>query len=298
MSLKTAAILSPGDMGHTVGHVLVSHGLRVITCLQGRSERTKNLTNRAGIEDVPDYQTLVREADIVLSILVPSQAKQAAHVMAEVISQTKADFLYADCNAIAPQTTSEIRDMITAAGGRYVDAGIIGPPPTKKGINRFYVSGPEGSTFKGLAQFGLDVIVLGEEIGMASAIKMCYGALNKGVAALGIEILTAAEALGIYPALQKELELSQADLFARLERQFASMSMKSRRFVGEMEEIAKTLERVGLTPRIFDGAADLYRFVGTTELADRTAEDTSPLPSLTQMLSLLDGRLPKSPDKP
>ena len=298
MSLNTVAILSPGDMGHTVGHVLVSYGLRVITCLEGRSERTKNLANRAGIEDVPNYETLVREADIVLSILVPDQAQQAAQVIAEVISQTKADFLYADCNAIAPQTTCQIDDMITAAGGRYVDASIIGPPPTKKGINRFYVSGSEGSTFKELAQFGLDVIVLGDKIGMASAIKMCYGALNKGVAALGIEILTAAEALGIYQALQQELQLSQSDLFARLERQFAGMSMKSRRFVGEMEEIAKTLERVGLTPRIFDGAADLYRFVGTTELADRTPEDTSPPPGLTQMLSLLAGRLPKNPDKP
>jgi 3-hydroxyisobutyrate dehydrogenase-like beta-hydroxyacid dehydrogenase len=211
-----------------------------------------------------------------------------------VISQTKADFLYADCNAIAPETTREIGDMITAAGGRYVDASIIGPPPTKEGINRFYVSGSEADTFKQLGQFGLDVIVLGDQIGMASAIKMCYGALNKEVAALGIEILTAAEALGVYQALQKELELSQSDLFSRLERQFASMSMKSRRFVGEMEEIAKTLGRVGLTPRIFDGAADLYQFVGTTELADRTPEDTSPPPGLTQMLSLLAGRLSKN----
>ena len=37
MSLSTVALLSPGDMGHAVGAVLVANGLEVITCLEGRS---------------------------------------------------------------------------------------------------------------------------------------------------------------------------------------------------------------------------------------------------------------------
>ena len=46
MPLKTVGLLSPGDMGHIVGNVLVTHGLRVITCLQGRSERTRTLAEK------------------------------------------------------------------------------------------------------------------------------------------------------------------------------------------------------------------------------------------------------------
>ena len=42
MRVKTVAILSPGDMGHSVGGALVEHGLDVITCLAGRSERTRD----------------------------------------------------------------------------------------------------------------------------------------------------------------------------------------------------------------------------------------------------------------
>ena len=53
MPLKTIGLLSPGDMGHTVGQVLVTHGLRVLTCLKGRSERTRLLAEKAGITDVP-----------------------------------------------------------------------------------------------------------------------------------------------------------------------------------------------------------------------------------------------------
>ena len=38
---NTVGILSPGDMGHTVGGVLRQNGLRVITCLKDRSQRTR-----------------------------------------------------------------------------------------------------------------------------------------------------------------------------------------------------------------------------------------------------------------
>ena len=46
----------------------------MITCLAGRSERTRELAEAAGIADVPDLEALVERADIVLSIMVPSQA--------------------------------------------------------------------------------------------------------------------------------------------------------------------------------------------------------------------------------
>ena len=49
MELNTIAILSPGDMGHGVGKVLVEHGYRVITCLAGRSQRTRDLAAKAGL---------------------------------------------------------------------------------------------------------------------------------------------------------------------------------------------------------------------------------------------------------
>ena len=294
MALETVGLLSPGDMGHTVGHVLGSHGLRVITCLQERSERTRSLAERAKIADVPTYQALVMEADLILSILVPAQAAQAARRVAQATSETGAEIVYADCNAIAPQTTRQIGEIITRAGGLYVDASIIGGPPKTRGRTRFYASGPELSAFEALNQFGLDVVVLGEEIGLASAIKMCYAALTKGLSALSTELLTAAEALGVSEPLRNEFQLSQGTLYERMERGLPRMPSKARRWIGEMEEISKTFGHVGLTPKILAGAADLYRFVGATHLADRTPEDPEPPPELEEMVSILAEYLPDS----
>jgi len=287
MQLRTVGILSPGDMGHSVGQVLGSHGLRVITCLQGRSKRTKSLANRARIADVSTYQALVNEADIILSILVPAQAMQAARVIAEAISETKAQLIYADCNAIAPQTACQIGEIITEAGGRFLDASIIGSPPRNEKITRFYASGPHVSTFEKLSHFGLNIIVLGEQIGQAKAIKMCYAALTKGLIALCTELLVAAETLGVSQPLKQQFQLSQSVLYERMERLLPRMPMKSRRWIGEMEEIAKTFDHIGLTPKILAGAADIYRFVGKTDLAERTPEDSDPLPTLTETLSIL-----------
>ena len=147
------------------------------------------------------------------------------------------------------------------------------------------------SIFEGLAQFGLDVIVLGEKVGQASAIKMCYASLTKGLAALCSELLTAAEVLGVYQALKEEFELSQAMQLGLMEQRLPRVPMKSRRWVGEMEEIAKTFEYVGLTPKILAGAADMYRFVGETDLAERTPEDPDPLPTLSEIATILADNL-------
>ena len=147
---KTIALLSPGDMGHTVAKVLIASGFDLITCLEGRSDRTRGLAAAAGIRNVADYATLVAEAEIILSILVPAQAKATAEKAAAAIAASGAKPVYVDCNAIAPETTKQIGTIIEAAGSRFVDASIIGPPPHKPGTTRFYASGEAVASFQAL----------------------------------------------------------------------------------------------------------------------------------------------------
>jgi 3-hydroxyisobutyrate dehydrogenase-like beta-hydroxyacid dehydrogenase len=272
--MPTVAIMSPGDMGHAVGSVLDRSGLRVITQLRGRSERTRALAARAGLEDVPDDGVLVREAEIVLSILVPAQALSLAERIATAVRASAADLLYVDCNAIAPQTSRRIGEVIEASGARFVDAGIIGPPP-KPGASstRFYASGENAADFARLRDFGLDVRVVGDQPGQASAIKMCYAALTKGTTALMTELAIAAERLGVSDALRAELALSQGAMLERMHKAVPDMVPKAHRWVGEMQEIAKTFEACGLTPLTFEGAAEMYALVADTSLGRIAPEE-------------------------
>jgi 3-hydroxyisobutyrate dehydrogenase-like beta-hydroxyacid dehydrogenase len=270
----TVAVMSPGDRGHAVGAMLRQGGLRVITRLDGRSARTRALANRAGIEEVADDAALVGEADILLSILVPAEAMTMAERVARAVRSTAADLLYVECNAIAPQTARQIGEVLEAAGARFVDAGIIGPPPGPGASStRFYASGEHAADFARLAEFGLDVRVVGDRPGDASALKMCYAALTKGTTALMTELSIASERLGVGAALREEFALSQRAVLERMLSAVPDMVPKAHRWVGEMHEIAKTFGACGLTPLMFEGAAAIYADVATASLGRTSPED-------------------------
>jgi 3-hydroxyisobutyrate dehydrogenase-like beta-hydroxyacid dehydrogenase len=291
MSLNAIGLLSPGDMGHVVGQVLQTHGLRVLTCLKGRSQRTRMLAQKAGIADVPTYEELVRHTEMILSILVPEEALNTARQVAQAVRHAGQTTVFVDCNAVSPGTAKAMDEVVSATGSRFIDAGIIGPPPREPGNTRFYASGPDVELFAELTHFGLDVRPLGPAIGQASGIKMCYAALTKGMTALATELLTAAYAMGLYKPLIEEFQLSQGDRYRAMERQVPTMPTKARRWVGEMEEIARTFADVGLTSKIHQGAADIYRFIGSTSLADETPETCDASRTLAQVIEVLAAHL-------
>lgn len=287
MSIQTVAILSPGDMGHVVGKVLRDHGMRVVTCLQGRSARTRMLSEQAGITELPTYHDVVCKADLVMSILVPEEALNTATMLAQVLREAQATTLFADCNAVSPRTARAIAEVITAAGSPCVDAGIIGAPPRKPGLTRFYASGPEVETFAELDKYGLDVRPLGFEIGQASGIKMCYAAFTKGTTALTTGLLTMARSMGLYEPLVQEFQQSQGERYRTMERQIPSMPHRANRWIGEMEEIAQTFADVGLTPKFHQAAAEMYRLVSSTPLAEETAENRDRERTLAQVIDIV-----------
>ena len=171
-TVKTVAILSPGDMGSNVGRALRENGLEVITCLTERSARTRELSDIAGIVDVPDFAEMIDRADIVLSVLVPERAVDVARQVAAVISETGKSLPFADCNPVAPAVALHMAAIIENAGGRYIDGGIIGGTPGRGEPPRFYASGPHEAIMGQLDGRGISVPLMGGEVGRASAIKM------------------------------------------------------------------------------------------------------------------------------
>jgi len=189
-----------------------------------------------------------------------------AREVAEAVRATGAHPLYVDCNAVAPSTVREIAAIL---GGDVVDIGIIGAPPRDDAGTRFYASGPRASQ---LELPGLDIRPIGQEIGTASALKMCYAALTKGSTALAMELLVAAKKLGLFETLEREIADSQPEQRAVMERALPRAPTVAHRWIGEMEEIAKTFADLGLTPRMLEGAADMYRFAAASPLAAERPE--------------------------
>jgi 3-hydroxyisobutyrate dehydrogenase-like beta-hydroxyacid dehydrogenase len=272
MQYKNIGVVSPGDMGQAVAMRLKACGYGVHTALEGRSSRTAALARDAGLADCGSVENLVATCDAVFSILNPAAALEKAREVANAMRKTGRKITYVDCNAIAPQTVREIEGLISGAGGTFIDAGIIGSPPRGKAKTKLYVSGPAAAELSQIVDAQLQIRVAGERIGDASAVKMCYASITKGAVALGMELLIAARKLGVEHALEAEFKESQPDIYEWVVSRSVSMPPKAHRWVPEMLEIAKTFEGVGMTPRILQGAADMYECIADTPLGRESPE--------------------------
>jgi 3-hydroxyisobutyrate dehydrogenase-like beta-hydroxyacid dehydrogenase len=285
-TIRTVALLGTGDMGHAVGRALLAHGHAVVTCLAGRGQRSRRLAAEAGIGEAADLDGLMSQADLVLSILPPAAAVEAAGQAAETMRRAGAAPAYADCNAVSPATTRKIAATIAGAGANFIDCGIVGAPPGRAVDPRFYVSGPDLGPMLALDGAGIEVKPVGREIGRASAIKMCYAALTKGTFTLHTAVLLAAETMGISNELHDEFRFSQKDAYARMQAMVPRLPADAGRWIGEMEEIASTFRDTGVSPRFHEGAAEIFRLLAATPLAAESRETIDPDRTLEQAVEI------------
>jgi 3-hydroxyisobutyrate dehydrogenase-like beta-hydroxyacid dehydrogenase len=269
-------IVATGEMGSAIGRALRSGGVEVITALDGRSARSRSLAVHAGIIDVGTLAALADRVDVFLSIVPPAAALGLAREVASVSPRGRR-WVYADLNAIAPQTALEVGTALEPTGTTYVDGGIIGfPPGSDRGEPHVWVAGPDVAEVLALRRYGLDVRVAGTAIGNASVLKMAYASITKGLTAIGTQSLVMAAASGLLPQLLDEMQESQAGLLGWLERMVTSSPPKAHRWVAEMQEIATSLDGIGLGGDVFKGVAGVYGWLATTTAGRESPEARTP----------------------
>ena len=278
--------MSPGDMGSGVGGVLGKNGLTVLTALDGRTAGSKRRAAEQGIENVGSIDDLVKASDLILSILVPSQALAFAQNLSDAIVRTSASVTVADCNAVSPTTAIKIGKIISSAGAKFIDAGIIGGSPRIGAVPRFYASGENATILGELDGKGISVPVMNGPIGHASGIKMCYAAISKGTLALHAATLMSAQSLGLLNDLINEMQVSQAKTLAAMEG-VNSISAKAFRWIGEMEEIAATFEAAGATENIHLGAAETFRRIANSSIGHERVDTVDTSRNLEQTIQAL-----------
>ena len=285
-TVNTVAILSPGDMGSNVGRSLRENGIEVITCLAERSRRTRELSETAGIINVPDFEKMIDRADLVLSILVPECAVDVSRQVARMIEKLGKPLPFVDCNPVAPDVAREMSEIIETSGGKYIDCGIIGSPPGKGEPPRFYASGSHEAIMGQLDGRGISVPLMGGEVGRASAIKMCYASLSKGTAALSASALISAMNLGIYDEFIAEMDFSQQDVLKNMQG-INGLGAKAFRWIDEMEQISATFGSTGATPYMHKGAADIFRLVASSPIGCERPETIDESRTLRETVGLL-----------
>ena len=276
-------------MGSAVGAAYLAAGNRVVTTVAGRSARTSGLAGKAGLELLPDLDAVVGECELVLSIVPPGEAGAAAGAIAEAAGRTGARPLVADWNAVSPATVRELEQELAAAGLELVDGSISGGPPRADYRTRVYFSGRSASELAAAAPAWIDARMVGDTVGLASAVKMCTASMYKGSSALLTHALLTAQAYGVLPQVLDDLGDWFPRQIDRAARTLAVSATKADRYVGEMREIAATQGAVGLTPALFEAMAEVYEAVARSTIAAKAPEA---IPSEPDLEDVLEGLTP------
>ncbi len=248
-------LLHPGEMGAAVGAALAGAGHEVRWASQGRSPATARRAETSGLDDVGTVDAVVEASELVVSICPPHGAVDVAALVGR-----GADKIYLDANAVSPETARTICRSVGNRGWRFVDGGIIGPPPLAAGTTRLYLSGPDSvEASEAFATPLIETHVISEWPGAASALKLAYAAWTKGTAALLVAIREAAAAEGVEPWLVDEWRSSLPELTERSARAARSAAAKGWRWEGEMEQIAAMFAADGLPSGFHTAAAEMFR---------------------------------------
>jgi 3-hydroxyisobutyrate dehydrogenase-like beta-hydroxyacid dehydrogenase len=270
MTKLSVGFLHPGAMGISLAASAQNSGHAVYWASEGRSPQTHERAAEHGLRDAQTLEALCEACDVIVSVCPP-------HAAEEVAAQVRAcafHGLYLDANAISPQRTLRIGRAMAEAGIAFADGGIIGGPAWEPGRTWLYLAGSEAGRAADCFSAGpLETCVIGEEIGKAAALKMCFAAYTKGSTALLCAILATAEELGVRAELETQWSRGGSDFAQQTQERVRRVTAKAWRFAGEMDEISATFEQAGLPGGFHAAAADVYRHIAQFKGAETPALD-------------------------
>lgn len=219
-----------------------------------------------GVDLVPAHADLAARADLIVSAVTANQAVPVAWACAPGI-RPAAFFL--DLNSSSPGAKTRAAALVEAAGGRYVEGAVMtAVPPYRIGVP-LLLGGPHATTADApLGQLGFAGTAYDEELGVASATKMCRSVMVKGLEALVVESLTAARAYGVEDRVVESLyeTFPGVDWEKQAAYFFQRVIEHGRRRSEEAREVAETLCDIGLTPWLTEATAARQGWVA--DLAD------------------------------
>jgi 3-hydroxyisobutyrate dehydrogenase-like beta-hydroxyacid dehydrogenase len=215
----------------------------------------------AGIAPQPSMQALCAASTLVISAVTASNTLAVAQ---EAARHLRPGTVFLDLNSASPGTKQNAAAAIDAAGGRYVEAGVMTSVPPYGIKVPMLLGGAAAAELAGqLLSWGMDAKPVSDRLGVASAIKMCRSVMIKGLEALVIESYATARAYGVEDLVLPTL----AETFPSIDWQkqgayfFSRVVQHGQRRAEEMREAANTVREAGFEPFMAAATADKQQWV-------------------------------------
>ncbi|HWH79295.1 MAG TPA: DUF1932 domain-containing protein, partial [Candidatus Binatus sp.] len=247
-------------------------GVEVLTFDRDRAEVSRKRAENAGVKSLASMNELVNQAELIVSIVVPSAAtKVAAKVAEAVISAGRKDLLFLDANAISPMSADEIAKILKPAGVNFVDGCIIGSAAKMGKGTIVYVSGPQAARMQDLAAFDIPIKILGVSTNQASAFKIVYAGLTKGLQGLFCELLIGARRFGLLDEIRAQYEESFPGLLDKVAPSIVGLRIHASRRAEEMDELKRTFDTQGLDSFMAPAVQQVLQAIATLKSGEASA---------------------------
>jgi 3-hydroxyisobutyrate dehydrogenase-like beta-hydroxyacid dehydrogenase len=272
-TMRTAAILYPGEMGSAVGALLVAGGWTVSACVEGRSDHTREGAREAGLVLAPTLAEAVAASDLVVSLVSQDGVLDTAGAfVAAAAGGRDRPQVYLDANSVAPETVRRVAGLVSGAGADVVDGAFVGGSRMLGQKTALYLSGTRAAEVAAALPASLRATVVGDEIGLASAFKLAFAGFNKGLVALFLETAAAGDAVGKREELLACLRDFYPGTVETVERLLPSYPRHAHRRAREMHELAEWLRETGHDALMSQAAeAVLERFAALGVASDGPA---------------------------
>lgn len=261
------ALIGYGEVGGIFGQALAARGVARIAAydiLLSSPVRSAAMRERAARDAIllaASTAEAVGNADLVISAVTASATRDAA---ASAAPAMRRGAFFLDINSASPKTKADGGALVAATGGRYVEAAVMTSVPPYGIRVPMLLGGPDAvALMPTLVALGFAATVASEELGVASAIKMCRSVMIKGLEAIVIESYLTARRYGV----EKEVLASLGETFPGLdwEKQgsyfWSRVVQHGKRRAEEMREAAATVREVGLEPLMASAIADRQAWV-------------------------------------
>lgn len=249
--MTAIAVLYPGAAGRALAEALASFRHDLVSCLDGRSGRTRENARCGGIRAVASFEEMVGTADLVVSLVPPAAALAVAERYAAALrplarrGDGNRPRLFLDANSIAPGTVAAVEAAIAGAGGRLVDGVFLGPAAPFNRHTTLALSGADAPAVAEILAPAVAVKVIGPAVGQASALKMAMALMTKALVALFVECACAAGKAGCLDAMIEAMRQLYPGTMEFLERNLPTYPAHVGRRVGEMREVQAWLAGIG-----------------------------------------------------
>ena len=256
---EVGKIFSAGLNGLSVVTAVGAWDLKFARADTGAAERAHAAS--AGVQAHDSAAALCAASELVISAVTASSTLAVAE---EAARHIRPGTLFLDLNSASPGTKRQCAALIDGAGALYVEAGVItSVPPCGIRVPMLLGGAQAAALAARLNGWGMDARAVSEQLGVASAIKMCRSVMIKGLEALVIESYTAARACGVedqvLPTLQETFP--GIDWSAQGAYFFSRVVQHGQRRAEEMRESAHTVRECGFEPFMAAAIADKQQWV-------------------------------------